>query len=75
MNITQAFDDEQEFSQLLRRLQFPVSNVNRLIEQEGITDARVLANTRVKDLEISMTNINRLFGSHNTPARRIYSLQ
>ena len=72
MNITQAFDDEQEFSQLLRRLQVPVSNVNRLIEQEGITDARVLANTRVKDLEISMTNINRLFGSHNTPARRIY---
>lgn len=72
MNITAAFDNEDEFRQLLVRLQFPASNVDRLVREEGVSNARILANTRVKDLEMSMTSVNRLFGSHATIARRIY---
>ena len=72
MNITDAFDDEDEFRDLLRRAQIPVANVNRLMDQEGINSARVLANTKVKDLELSMTNVNRLFGNNSQPRNRIY---
>ena len=72
MSITDAFDDNNEFRQLLRRIQIPVVNVNRLMDQEGIDTARVLAGIRVKDLELFMTNVNRLFGSQTTVARRIY---
>ena len=72
VTITQAFDDEQEFSNLLRRLQFLVANITRLTREEGLTNARVLATKRVKDIETSMTTVNRLFGSHATPGRRIY---
>ena len=70
--ITEAFDDNQEFHNLLRRLQFPVANITRLTREEGLTSARILANTRVKDIETSMTTVNRLFGSESTAARRIY---
>ena len=72
MNITQAFDDEDQFRQLLRRIQTPVPNINHLFNEEGVNSARALADTRVKDLELSMTNVNRLFGSQTQAARRIY---
>ena len=72
MNITQAFDDVDQFRQLLRRIQTPVANINRLFNEEGVNTARTLAETRVKDLELSMTNVNRLFGSQTQAARRIY---
>ena len=74
MNITiaDAFDDEDELRSLFRRLQFPVPNIDRLIREEGLSNSRILANTRVKDVETSMSTVNRLFGSHQTAARRIY---
>ena len=72
MNITQAFDSNDEFCLLLRRLQFPVANVNRLTNEEGISNARTLASMKTKDIETSLTNINRLFGSQTSAARRIY---
>ena len=72
MNITQAFDDEDHFRQLLRRIQTPVPNINRLFNEEGVNSARALADTRVKDPEFFMTNVNRLFGSQTQAARRIY---
>ena len=70
--ITQAFDSEIRLNELLRRLGFPVANVNRLIDAEGINTARVLAEIKLEDLESSMKSVNRLFGSHTTAARRIY---
>ena len=70
--ITQAFDSEIRLNELLRRLGFPAANVNRLINAEGINTARVLAETKLEDLEASMKSINRLFGNHDTAARRIY---
>ena len=70
--IKEAFNSEDRFNELLRRLSFPVANVNRLIDHEGINTANTLANTRLEDLETSMTSVNRLFGNHQTPARRIY---
>ena len=42
MTFTEAFDSENEFSLLLRRYQFPVANINYLIQQEGIESARFL---------------------------------
>ena len=72
MNITQAFNNEDQFRQLLRRIQIPVPNINRLFNEEGVNTAKALADTRIKDLELSMTNVNRLFGSHTQAARRIY---
>ena len=71
-SITDAFNSENWFNELLRRLAFPVINVNRLINEEGINTANTLANTRLEDLELSMTSVNRLFGSTTTAARRIY---
>ena len=71
-SITDAFNSENRFNELLRRLAFPVINVNRLINEEGINTANTLANTRLEDLELSMTSVNRLFGSTTTAARRIY---
>ena len=72
MSISDAFDDNDEFRQLLRRAQIPVANVNRLMDEEGIDSARILSGTKVKDLELSMTNVNRLFGNNTIAARRIY---
>ena len=72
MSITDAFDDNDEFRQLLRRAQIPVANINRLMDHEGIDSARILAGTKVKDLELSMTNVNRLFGNQTQATRRIY---
>ena len=70
--ITDAFNSKNRFNELLRRLAFPVVNVNRLMNEEGINTASTLANTRLEDLETSMTSVNRLFGSSTTAARRIY---
>ena len=50
VTFTQIFDSDQEFNDLLRRLQFPVGNITRLMREEGITNARIFANTRLKDI-------------------------
>ena len=72
ITITQAFDSQDQFSQLLRRLQFTVAQVTRLIQQEGIERVRVLGQTRIKDLESSMQSVNHLFGNNTTARNRIY---
>ena len=69
---TQAFESEIRLNELLRRLEFPVLNITRLMNAEGINTARVLAETKLEDLESSMKSVNSLFGSHAAPARRIY---
>ena len=36
MTITESLDSDNEFSLLLRRSQFSVANINRLIQHKGI---------------------------------------
>ena len=72
MTITESFDSENEFSILLRRSHFPVVNINRLIQHEGIESAQILGQTRLKDLESSLLSIHCLFGRNITAHARIY---
>ena len=70
--ITEAFNSEDRFNELfLRRHSFPVANINQLIDHEGVNTTNTLTNTRLEDLETSMTSVNRLFSNHQMPARRI----
>ena len=83
MNITQAFDDQPEFNHLLRRLQFPVSKVNRLIDQEGILNCEH-SSERYRDFDNKHKSViwksNRcclqdlLFTSERAPAQSTISL-
>ena len=71
LTITEAYDDTEAFRALLLRLNLPESNVSRLIDEEGFDTARVFSFTRVKDIETSIENVNKLFGAR-TGAARIY---
>ena len=52
-----------------------MANVNRHIDHEGVNTANTLTNTRLEGLETFMTSVNRLFGNHKMPGRRIYFAQ
>ena len=72
LSITEAFDDPRAFRAMLSRLGFPTNGVNRLIDQEGLTNARDLSRTRPKNLSDSLESINKLFGAQTRIASRIY---
>ena len=72
MTITEAFDSDRAFRELLTRLNFPVNGINRLIDHEGLSSARELARTRPKDLSDSLESVNKLFGGQARAASRIY---
>ena len=63
MNITDLFNSAAEFDSLLTRIGLNPRCRNRIIDNEGTTSSQELAETRPKYLNVSLENINKLFGS------------
>ena len=61
--ITEIFDSEEAFRDLLTRINVPVRNIDRLLDEEGIDNARTLSTLRPDDVEKSLESVNRLFGN------------
>ena len=72
MTITQAFDSELEFRNLLSTLSLPDTAVNRLIADEGIINARELANQKPNNLSTSLESVNRISATNARQAERAY---
>ena len=71
MTITDAFNSNGEFDNLLNRIGISAVGRARLIQDEGYENAKDLLNTTLSDLKTAVENCNKLFGS--LPAnRRIY---
>ena len=71
--ITEAYNSQDRFSDLLLRLNIPRGHINRLINEEGLDSASELASTKAEDVEQSMTNVNKLFGNKTGTARLYFS--
>ena len=71
--ITEAFESEQEFRGLLGRLAFQGRYSNRIVDDEGIMSASILANMTPEKIEKSLISVNRLFGSRPANTRIYFS--
>ena len=72
-SITEVFNSEQHFRDLLVRLNIPEGHINRLINEEGLNSASELAVTKTDDIEQSMNSVNKLFGNKTGNARLYFS--
>jgi len=72
-SITEAYNSQDRFSDLLLRLNFPARHITRLIDEEGLDTAGELATTKAEDVEQSMINVNKLFGNRTGAARLYFS--
>ena len=71
--ITEAYNSQDRFSDLLLRLNIPIGHINRLINEEGLDSASELASTKAEDVEQSMINVNKLFGNKTGTGRLYFS--
>ena len=61
--ITEIFDSEETFRDLLTRINVPVRNIDRLLDEEAIDNARTLSTLRPDDVEKLLESVNCLFGN------------
>ena len=72
LSITEAFDSTEALRLLLERINFDNNAINRLIDFEGLSNAREFSRIRPKNLSDSLENVNKLFGAQARLASRIY---
>ena len=72
-SITEVYNSEPHFRDLLARLNIPEAHINRLINEEGLNSASELAVTKTDDIEQSMNSVNKLFGNKTGNARLYFS--
>ena len=72
LSITEAFDSTDALRLLLERINFDNNAINRLIDFEGLSNAREFSRIRPKNLSDSLENVNKLFGAQARLASRIY---
>ena len=72
-SITEVYNSEPHFRDLLARLNIPEAHINRLINEEGLNSASELAVTKTDDIEQSMNSVNKLFGNKKSNARLYFS--
>ena len=72
-SITEVYNSEPHFRNLLTRLSIPEAHINRLINEEGLNNASELAVTKADDIEQSMNSVNKLFGNKTGNTRLYFS--